>query len=144
MIEQVDDNQTERFRLRLLVVHPCSDLAFLPALLGIAPQHIHFKGMPRATPAGRSLPGVYPDSRWSHSFELHSKRLFSEEIGRLLDSLNPHAAVFQEIALAGGFTDIIVNVDGGVNIGDTLDWRILERFVELRINLGFEAFPKFS
>ena len=62
----------------------------------------------------------------------------------LVARLEPHAGLLDEVVKTGGTIELIVNLGGYNNIGDTLPSAQMARLVRLNIDLGIEVFPEFS
>lgn len=141
-----DDDGLERLRysVRLLIRHPSLDPDFISRKLGLAPQASHLVGAPRRAPNAASLPGIYRDSVWSCWERVERHRRFFDDVVKILDIPERHASFLAEINETGGQTELIVDLPGDVNIGDTLPSREMRRMAELGIKLGIEVFPQFK
>ena|SRR5215510_12203567 len=130
-----------RYCVRLLIKHPSIDPAVITQRLGIQPSGPTWKvGTARTTPKGKPVSGVYRESTWSHSVEVHDKRSFFDEVVELLKCLEPNREFLSELADSGGRAELILDLFGDRNIGDSLSWEHLERLAALRLNLGVEVF----
>jgi hypothetical protein len=109
---------------------------------GLPPNLSTMAGTVRATPTGTILPGPHKVSAWSHWFDVDGNRLFSSDVKKMIDHLEPHKALLGEITKSAGSIDLIVELPGDVNIGDSLSWREMGRLADLHIDLGTEVFPE--
>ncbi len=133
-----------RYSIRLMIKHPNIDPARITEELLLKPNLSHLAGSPRMTPKATPLPGVYRESAWSHWFRVERNRLFFADVVKLIDRLEPHKNFLHEIVDGGGAIDLIVNLPGDTNIGDSFRWRDMARLAALRIDLGIEVFPDFN
>jgi hypothetical protein len=62
----------------------------------------------------------------------------------MLERLEAAPSFVRSIADSGGTTFINVGLFGGHNIGDTVSSSLLARFVELKVGLGVEVFPRMN
>jgi hypothetical protein len=137
-------NESLRYEIRLMVKHPSIDPASITDMLGLKPNVSGVAGSRRTTPAGKALPGVHEVSAWSHWFSVERNRRFFMDVVKVIDRLEPHKDFLLKIVNDGGTIDLIVQLPGDVNIGDSLPWREIARLCALRINLGVEVFPDFN
>lgn len=112
--------------------------------LGLTPDSSVMVGQERRTPVGTLLPGRHKETRWSYSTGVHRARLYFRGVTKLIDRLEPHKDFFVEIDEGGGFTAIIVGLDGAVHTGDHLRWRDTARLSAMRMELGVEVYPNFN
>lgn len=136
--------QSLRYGVRILIKHPHIDPSKITDVLRLKPNSTTIAGAPRTTPKGGPLPGVYPESAWSHWFDVERNRRFFQDVTKLIDRLEPYKEFLHEIVDQGGTVDLIVNLPGDINIGDALGWRDMARLAALRIDLGVEVFPDFN
>ena len=137
-------NSDERLRysVTLMIKHPRLDPARISQELGIDPDHSWAAGEDRRTPAGSPLPGKYPTSYWAFSTKTYDNRCFFDSVAELLNRLEAAPNFIRSIADGGGTTFINVGLFGGQNIGDAVSSSLLARFVELKVGLGIEVFPR--
>jgi len=139
------DNQEEgwarRLALRLLIRHPTIDPDDITRALKLTPHLSHRVGAERFAPNGRSLGGVYRDSRWSHSatYELHGQ-WFVESILPLIDHLEEHGDFLRNIRASGGSTDFILAFLGDGHFSDSITAETMTRLANLSIDLGIEVY----
>jgi hypothetical protein len=62
----------------------------------------------------------------------------------MIDRLEPHKALLNEIADNGGFISLIADLPGDVNIGSDFPWRDMARLSDLHIDLGVEVYPEYN
>jgi hypothetical protein len=136
-----EENSELRYQVRLLIHHPNIDPDRITEILGLTP-HLSVKaGSVRKAPNGVILPGPQKFSVWSHSFRVEGHRHFFTDVEKMIDRLEPHKALLNEIAGSGGSIYLIVDMPGDVNLGSTLGWRYMARLSDLHIDLGIEVFP---
>ncbi|MGD9615655.1 MAG: DUF4279 domain-containing protein [Alphaproteobacteria bacterium] len=140
-----DDNgvsaPAKRFEIVLLIHHPNIDPGLVTAALGIKPYRSWKAGEPRFTPKGRPLPGTHQISRWNYVFRYKSNKGFASQIDSILERLLPAREFFLEINDSGGTAQLYLMLPGDQNLGDELDWKILGKFVDLRLAFSVETFP---
>jgi hypothetical protein len=139
-----DTNANLRFAVRLLISHPVMDTNLITRELKLEPHLIWLAGTKRRTPAGASLPGKNKLSKWSYSFDVLKTRSFSKTIDLFLAQLESHSKLFSDIAISGGSTSLILELDGSQNIGDVFSHKELRRLSNLQIDFGIEVFPQFG
>jgi hypothetical protein len=132
-----------RYKVRLLIRHPSIDPVLITEELGLIPRMSALAGNARITPRGEPLPGLHKVSMWGYSFLVEGKRLFSEDLQKMIDVLQPHATFLAKITEDGGNIELIFHLPGDINIGDDISWRDLKRLSDLQIDLGIEVFPNF-
>jgi len=144
--EQMDDeeNRDLRYRIRLVIHHPDIDPDRITKTLRLPPDSFAIKGSVRKTPKGNILPGLHRTSSWSHVFRIERHRHFFSEVVKMIDRLEPHKALLNEIADNGGFINLIADLPGDVNIGSEFPWRDMARLADLHIDLGVEVYPEYN
>jgi hypothetical protein len=130
-----------RYEVSLMIKHPSLDPARISQELGLVPEHSWVAGAPRRTPAGTSLPGTYPNSYWVTSQVVRGRRFFFEGAVAMLERLEAASEFIRGVTDSDGKVSITVNLYGGQNIGDAIDWSVLMRFAALEVELGVEVFP---
>jgi hypothetical protein len=136
-----EENSELRYKVRLLIHHPNIDPDRITEILGLTPQVTAKAGSVRKAPNGVVLPGLHKFSVWSHSFRVEGHRHFFTDVEKMIDRLEPHKTLLNEIASSGGSIYLIVDMPGDVNLGSTLGWRYMARLFDLHIDLGIEVFP---
>jgi len=136
-----EEDEAAHFDVRLLIIHPSIDPGLITTTLGLTPHLSWRAGTPRATPAGTPLPGLYRDTRWGYSYPVRGNRLFSDEIEKMIDRLEPHARFLAEIVEGTGSVNLIIHLPGKVNVAGEITWRQMARLSELRTDFGIEVFP---
>lgn len=129
------------YNIVLLIKHPSIDPEVITKQIGLEPFMVRRFGEPRMTPKGTQLEGDWEDSAWSCRFEYEDKRAFFESVDRLIVELEPHHEFLSHLVLDGGNICLIVNLPGERNIGDVLNWKLMERITNLKIDIGIEVFP---
>lgn len=137
------ENSQLRFSIRLLIRHPTLHPQLVTRKLNLEPDRQLVAGEPFQPPFGDYVGGPNRMSSWSKSYEYGGKRRFFEEIGGLLDLLETEEQFISEIHETGGEVQIIFNLSGMNNIGDTLALREMERCARLHVKVGVEVFPDF-
>lgn len=133
-----------KFSIRLLICHPTLDPESFTSEIGVLPISSQRVGTPRKTPRGTELPGVYRESKWSCIWETEGARYFFTELRKIINMLLPHADLLKQVTTTGGSANLIVDLSGRSNIGDTLHASELRLLAELNIDLGIEVFPDYN
>jgi len=134
---------TLRFGLRLLIKHPTLAAEEITSILGLAPIMANSIGTRRETPAGTVLNGRHQLTTCGHSVRFDGDRRFFSPVIKLIESLEPHSAFLSNIVDTGGSVELIIELSGNKNIGDTLQNSQLARLAKLGVALGIEVFPEF-
>ncbi len=135
------EQETLEFGIRLLIKHPTMDPSRITEELGLRPQLTRLVGAARQTPNGVPLPGRNRSSVWSYSFDVTKTRSFFRKLSGFVAKLENHKKLFHQIVRSGGSAELIVELNGGENIGDVLSHLELKRLSDLKIDLGIEIFP---
>jgi hypothetical protein len=129
-------------RIRLLIIHPDMDPEIITTTLGMAPRNANHKfGNPRVTPKGTSLPGIFPDTRWSKTFESLDGVGPASAVAQALDVLSCHRAFWTQLTETGGTAELILSLDGGTYQGDSIRADQIRQLADLGIGLGIEVYP---
>lgn len=131
------------YAITLLIVHPDMDPKRISKALDTEPDMSRMAGKEYCTPNGTSL-GLSRDTRWSCSSRIIDGERFFEPVRMAAGNYYRHKEFFRKIVDEGGRVEIIVNVPGKKNQGDTLDFATLEKLSEMKINLGLEVFPDWN
>jgi hypothetical protein len=139
-----EENRDLRYRIRFVIHHPDIDPDRITKSLGLTPHHSAIAGSVRKAPNGVILPGLHRTSSWSHSYRIERHRHFFSEIVKIIDRLEPHKDLLNEIAGSGGSLCLIADLPGDVNIGSEFPWRDMARLADLHIDLGVEVYPEYN
>jgi hypothetical protein len=131
----------KQFEIALLIHHPNIDPGLITAALGLEPYCSWKAGDPRFTPKGTPLPGTHRISRWNHVFRYKGNEGFACKIDSILERLLPAQEFFLSISDTGDMAHLYLQLPGDQNLGDELDWKILGKFVDLRLAFSVEIFP---
>ena len=134
---------TPRYQARILIKHPSIDPKLISDVLDLKPDICWKYGEERKTPKGTILPGTHKMSVWSHSFRVLGRKNFSQSIKDIIDLFENNKLFIENISISGGSVELIIDIPGDINVGDTIKYSDLFRICNLRVNLGFEVFPDF-
>lgn len=121
---------SEYYELRVLVRHPTQTAEALSALLDEQPDY--------SANAGEK---GHANSFWSRVSSTSGTRLFFSEVREVVEWLASKWNFVHDIRKDGGEVQVIVQLPGDVNIGDTLSPDVLASAGKLGISLGIEVFP---
>jgi hypothetical protein len=130
----------QRTNLTLRLHHPTRDLLPVCTALGLAPRHAWKKGDERQTPNGRNLGGVRDSSYGSADLCKTSREPLSKKIEAALTRLEPYREVLEEVWSTGGRLSFFIGWFLDEDTGDTLDWPILQKTSQLRIELELNIY----
>lgn len=129
-----------KLELSLRITHPSIDPDKISTILNLKPSVTHRVGENRKTPKGRQLDGVYTHTYWNYKLPNDS----IESLSNLIDSMNQRLVenkkFLVDLVEAGGEIEYFIGCFSPFNIGDTLDWRLLEQCVQLRVNLSLDIY----
>jgi hypothetical protein len=118
------------YSLRLLACHPSMEVDALTTGFGVEPNF-----------AGRRGDGV---SSWSLVSETKGSRAFFTEVSELLSWLEGRREFLREMVESGGTVEVIVQLPGDRNSGDSWSVKEMARAVDLGVAVGFEVFPRIT
>jgi len=121
--------------------HPTKDLAFLSSLLNMPCFRGWAVGLPRQTPLGEPLPGIYAESYWASQVEFPSEAGFNDKLMLAVGHLAKAEDTLHELKTSGGRLEIYLQLSGSVNHGATIASSLLKTMGELGLDLSIEIFP---
>jgi hypothetical protein len=139
-----DSPVIERYHIILRIRHPDLDPAEITTALCWEPTHAWKRGDRATTPQGNKLPRSRSDGLWSRTFRYQGRGKIAERLDEILDRLLGHNDLFEELDRRGTQQALYLQLPGDVNNGDNIDWKILKKFVELRLYFEIETFPKWA
>lgn len=131
---------TFQTRVSLRVFGPNFDPAKLSQELGMEPKHSHKAGEARITPKGTPLDGIYPSSYCSFPINQADSEELSAVLGRIVQTLIPHKAVFEGIRSDGGRIELFIGWYSAGNSGDTFTSDMLSTLGDLKIDLALDVY----
>lgn len=140
-MEIENDNSHLGFGVRILVRHPDLDPSEITKQFGLKPSKFAKSGEKVIPPQAGQMSGTYGFSWWSKSYEIFGERLFFQEAKSILEMLEPSKEFISELRSTRGTAQLIFNLPGERNIGDTLPWEIMAKCVDLKLDIGVEVFP---
>ncbi len=106
--------------------------------------------MPRTTPAGRALEGLWGHSYWTSStiaegeWRSDDSGVAGQEVTsaleRLLDDLLPHREFLHRLRAEGGRAEFFIGWFFDGNSGDVFDCELLARLADLKIDLSLDMY----
>jgi hypothetical protein len=129
------------YQVRLLIKHPSVDPAEISATVPLEPLRSWTAGSDRFTPAGAPLPGTHECTMWTASVPHRNSREFHKGVTEMVTVLEAAAGFLDRLLKTGGTVLLIVDLEGGRNIGDTMSPALLSRIAALGIDFGIEVFP---
>jgi hypothetical protein len=132
--------------LSLRLRHPTVDLSVATSRLGLVPTRMWRVGVPRTDINGAALSGVYAESYWTAPL-LNAVKLLStkvsldESLVEVVCQLGPHRDFLVSLRNSGGTCACSVGVFASANFGIEIPAALMQRLVELGIDLGLDAYP---
>ena len=126
--------------LSLRMHHPTRDLAAVCIALGLLPKIAWTKGDERQSPKGTKLGGVRDGSYCIAEIGETSREPLSSKMEAALARLEPHREILEEVWSTGGRLDFSVGWFLDEHTGETLDWPLLLRMSQLRIELQLNLY----
>jgi hypothetical protein len=108
--------------------------------LGLQPTVVWRKGLPRTTPSGLPLKGLWPRNYWYSRCKLEPKETLSHALQRIARSLRPQVAVFKQIRKSGGTVALGVGLFVAQPTGDVLSETLLKSLVGLHMDLSISLY----
>jgi hypothetical protein len=121
------------YDVRLLIRHPSMRVDEISAVLGMDPNYAWNVGE-----AGRH------ETMWGHVSRTRGSRHFFKEVHGVLEWLHDERESVARLLSSGGTIQVIVQLPGGVNIGDSLRQETMVLASSLGVMLGIEVFPNLS
>jgi hypothetical protein len=139
--ETADEAKSKRFHVGLLIIHPTLDPAEITTTLGLDAQSVHRVGDRRTAPNGRPLSGTYPETRWRYGRRYETPRQwFVDKIAELINDIIPHKAFLRDLRSTGGSACVMVELLGDGYFGDEISRDLLQKLVDLELDLAIECF----
>ena len=98
-------------------------------------------GDPRVTRKGKTVEGVQPTSYAYTNLVRRVPDTLSAALKRIIDELQPIESELQAFTSDGGRAELFVHWHFNDNSGDTLDWRLLQKLSESRLDLALDIYP---
>lgn len=118
--------------IRLYVAHPTMSVNEVTAELGMEPD-VAWNAGEKAIAGG----GMY----WNLSSWTEGNRQFFNEVHQVLDWLEEKQGFVSRIISTGGELNLVAQLPGSINIGDSLKMETMSLAVKLGVTLGVEVFP---
>lgn len=118
--------------IRLYVAHPTMSVNEVTAVLGMDPD-VAWNADEKTIAGG----GMY----WNLSSWTEGKRQFFNEVHQVLDWLEERQEFVSRIISTGGELNLVAQLPGSINIGDSLKMETMSLAVKLGVTLGVEVFP---
>lgn len=116
------------FSIRVLIRHPAKCVAELTRGLGEEPDYSHEPTDGKA-------------AFWSRVSETRGERGFFSEVTDVISWLESKSAFVREVLDSEGSIEVIVQLPGDRNIGDSWNAGAMARAAALGVSLGVEVFP---
>jgi hypothetical protein len=139
MMDQQSIPDTERkiafyYGVRLLVTHPSMSVGEVTAAFGMKPDHFWNAGERKFT----------NNMMWGHTSWTEGTRLFFDEVHEVLEWLHDEQVFVSHLLATGGELQVIVQLPGNINVGDTLKFETMSLAVKLGVAIGIEVFPNLA
>jgi hypothetical protein len=140
-VSDEDDEAPRRFEIDLFIVHPTLRPNEISRALNLVAHSSHAVGEPRKTPKGKSLAGVYTDTRWRHTRGYTvDEQWFADELAQFVANLRSRGEALAKLQAGGGMTALVVKFLGEGFFGDEIGHETLSAIVELGLSLEIECF----
>lgn len=134
------EQQTTSFRIALRVWHPAMDPHQITRALGMVPSYSCKVGEDRTTPKGTVLPGKNSQSYWHAPLSQIGVGEIAALIAKTNQQLVPAKQFMHELVASGGIIEYFIGWFVDSNVGEVLDWSLLEQCADLRIRLAFDVY----
>lgn len=121
------------YGLRLLIGHPTMLVDEVTTALDMEPDYSWNAGERKFT----------KNMMWNHTSWTEGARLFFGEVHEVLVWLHEKQEFVSRLLASGGELQVIVQLPGTINIGDSLKLETMSLAVKLGISIGVEVFPVF-
>jgi Domain of unknown function (DUF4279) len=125
-----------------LIKHPTLDPDEITKNLVISPTHSWKNGDPRMAPNGARLPGNYPGSCWTLSFDNIENTPISELIKSVVTMIPRNLVFWSSFSKTGGEAELILALVGTKYQGASIDVADLQSLATLGISLGLEIYSE--
>ena len=122
------------YSVRLLIGHPTMSVDEVTAALEMEPDHSWNAGERKFA----------ENMMWNHTSWSEDARLFFAEVHEVLVWLHEKQAFVSRLLASGGELQVIVQLPGAINIGDSLKVETMSLAVKLGVSIGVEVFPNLS
>lgn len=134
------------YSISLRIFHPAIDPDEITLALSMQPVRTCKVGMPRQTPKGKPLEGVYKESYWYTQLVPERERssgddLIEDFLFDVLSQLQPFAKFFSKIQSEAGRIELFIGTFGNRNYCYELPPKMLAGFGGLGIALCFDVYP---
>ena len=133
-IQRNSDKEIEStcfYSIRLLITHPTMSADDVTTALGMEPDNSWNAGERSFT----------PDMKWGYTSWTEGKRLFFDEVHVILEWLQEEKNFLSRLLNSGGIVQVIVQLPGSINIGDSVKFETLSLALKLGVAIGIEVFP---
>lgn len=142
MKEEAEPPRSEVTGISLRLWHPQPrELGEMLRGWGHSVGHEWRAGDPRLTPKGKAPGGVRPTSYAYTTLVLRVPDTLGAVLKRIVDELEPIKSELQAFTNDGGHAELFVHWHFHDNSGDTLDWQLLQKLSESRLDLALDIYP---
>jgi hypothetical protein len=127
--------------ISLRLRHPDRDVGPLLEKWGFEVGRAWVAGQPRATPEGRPLEGVWPDS-YAYARLLAEGTTLAHRLRLILAMVEPVSNELVAFVDSGGVAELFVGWHFQRNSGDMLDWDLMRRLADCRLSLSLDIYPE--
>ncbi len=78
---------------------------------------------------------------WNYVWKFNRNENVMNELSEIVNFIYPYTMFFKEIVKDGGTVQLIVNLPGMVNHGLEINNTVLDKIVDMGMDLGVEVFP---
>jgi len=129
--------QTIDYRVSLRLKHPEIEPDDISRVLGLTPRSSGAEGQ-----AGESVAGMRSEHYWVYWFEQPDGVGLNDYLKIVAGKLAEHRSLFEKVVSTEGRVQLFITLPERKSVGEVLEWQILQKLAQLRIDLGFELYPQ--
>jgi hypothetical protein len=128
------------FSVSLQLRHPKVDPGAITTSLVMAPRFQYRVGDQRRRPDGIKLEGLYPNTYWTHPFDLVDAVDLVPFLEGIIPRLETHRVFFNSFNASGGTVELFCRIVTDSNWDELIPHQLLSRLAALQIGLRLDAY----
>jgi hypothetical protein len=121
------------YNVSLRLKHPEIEPDDISRVLGLVPRSSGAEGE-----AGEAA--LRSEHYWVYWFEQPDGVGLRDYLKILMGKLAEHRSVFDKVTSTQGRVQLFITLPAGKSAGEVLDWQVLQKLAEMRIDLAFEIY----